>query len=61
MHEVLFADSSGVATSLRSLKTSFSEEAPMLIGAPPLGCVIQDTFLKSMVPMRFYHAAPPWE
>ena len=35
MHEVLLADSSGVAMSLRSLGTSFSEEAPIFYrGAP---------------------------
>ena len=47
MHEVLFADSSGVATSLRSLGTSFSEEAAMLIGAPPYHWIVHAYILRT--------------
>ena len=48
MHEVLLADSSGVATSLRSLGTSFSEEAPLLIGAPPHHWIVHAYILRTV-------------
>ena len=48
MHEVLYADSSGVTTSLRSLGISFSEEAPVLIGVPPYHWIIHAYILRTV-------------